>query len=240
MNLPTQIIPQNIYLILFIVLVVVLSTIIVLLLVFVLSNTAFKNLKYPSEIKESALEDALKIVDSARLDALKILMHSQKKANSLVDDMRDVNHDVKKSLFNKLHLVYERYLNEVKDLGEDIKDTYKSTLEAEIKASREVLEEATAEIKEGVNSQLNEFSEHMRQETFASQEKVEGLIKEKYEEVEKEIQAYKQSKIQKIEDDYLSVLAAVYAEVIGKQIGQIESEKLILQMIKESLKKSGL
>lgn len=242
-NLPTNIFSPSTMLIFFVLLTLILASSVVLMLIYILSGRSVKGQPQSQkgyQVKESALEDALKIVDEARTSAIRVLIESHKKASGIVEEVKSLNHEAKKELSTKLRGVYEGYLNNIKDLGEDVVGVYKNTINAEERQAAGLLKQATTEIKHEVAEQIRGFSENMRKETYESEEKVEDMIKRKYKEVDAEIAEYKAEKIQKLEKEYLEVLADVYANVIGRQVGQIEGEKMILDMIKEKLDKNAL
>lgn len=228
---------------------------IVLLLIGVLLITCFliilksrkfskkKNIKDALENKglgENAYQDALKILDRARADSLKILGRAQSKAQSVLNSTYTISKESREKLDDNLHNIYEKQEKSLSDLTKDLLNSYKSAVEEGKEENIRTLYEATESMKNEALKGVTEFKDVIKKETLEARGQLEDKLKAEYSIVEQEVEVYKAEKLKNLNNRIFDILANVYAEVIKQDLDQIKHEKLIIGMLKDELRKSGM
>ena len=80
----------------------------------------------------------------------------------------------------------------------------------------------------------------MRDRTYETQKKIEEKLQKSYEQVEEEIKQYKKDKINNIQENIFNIISEITEKVVGKSISLEDHEILIIDMLKDEIKKLGL
>jgi hypothetical protein len=193
-----------------------------------------------SGLEAGAYQDALKILDRARADSLKILGRAQSKAQSVLNSTYIISKESREKLDDNLRNIYEKQEQTLAALTKDLLSSYKNTVEEGKEENIRTLYEATESMKKGALEGVTEFKEAIKKKTLEASGELESKIEAEYVNVEKEIEAYKSERLNNLNNKIFDILANVYAEVIGQDLDQIKHEKLILGMLKDELRKSGI
>lgn len=192
------------------------------------------------EVHDGAYEEALRILDEARLKSIKVLSDSQLKAQKLLSDTRYVSDEKKKELSKRVEDLYVKEEVSFKQLSNDLIKSYKEALEKEQTENIRTLAETTEMIKDEVLSDIGEFKETILKETVDSQRQIDEKLRKSYEEAEKEIESYREEKIAALNEKIFLILADITEQVIGKAVDQTDHEKMILDSLKDEVKKLGI
>lgn len=190
--------------------------------------------------EDLAYQNALKIMDSARLKSLEILSSSQIEAHKALEDITDISEDHKKELMQKINGIYARQETILKDLGTELLSSYKLAIDEQKRENIRTISSTTDQIKDEMLSQVKEFQSMIRKETIDSKEELEERLKEGYASVEGEINEYKLSKLKKIDEDILNIVSNVCISVIGEVIDASSYEKMILGNLDDEIRKMGI
>lgn len=189
---------------------------------------------------EGAYQDALKILDRARADSLKILGRAQSKAQGVLNSTYTISKESREKLDDNLRNIYEKQEKSLSDLTKDLLYSYKNAVEEGKEENIRTLYEATESMKNEALKGVTEFKDVIEKETLGARGQLEDKIKSEYANIEQEIEAYKAEKLKNLNNRIFDILANVYAEVIKQDLDQIKHEKLIISMLKDELRKSGM
>jgi hypothetical protein len=192
------------------------------------------------DLSDEAYQDALKILDRARADSLKILGRAQSKAQGVLSSTYSISKESREKLDKNLQNIYEKQERSLSDLTRELLESYKSAVEGGKEENIRTLYEATESMKKEALKGVTELKEVIKRETLEARGQLEGKIKSEYESIEQEIDVYKTEKLKNLNDKVFDILANVYAEVIKQDLDQIKHEKLIISLLKDELRKSGL
>lgn len=189
---------------------------------------------------EAAYQDALRILDKARADSLKILSKAQFKAQSVLNSTYTISQESREKLDQNLQEIYSKQENSLKDLSKELLESYKSAVEEGKQENIRTLYEATEAMRKGALLGVDEFKSIIKEETLEAQEALEQKLQTEYSKVESEVQVYKEEKIRNLNKRIFDILSDIYTQVIKQDLDQIGHEKLILELLKEEVKKLGL
>jgi ABC-type multidrug transport system fused ATPase/permease subunit len=218
----------------------------ILVLVYVFMSTIFERLRRRkltdevTEVHEDAYEDALKILDAARVKSVKLFGDSQLRAQKILGEAGSLSEASREDLVKKLEDLYSVQEETFKQLSAGFVKSYKEALEKEKTENIRTLAETTEMIKDEVLSDIDEFKDTIRKSTIVSQQQVEEKLTASYQEVEKEIQRYKEEKIAALNSKIFHILADLSEKVIGSSIDLVEHEKFILDTLKDEVRKLSL
>jgi len=196
--------------------------------------------KEVEEVHEDAYEDALAILDDARSKSAKILGDSQLRAQKILSEASNLSEDSRKELVGKLENLNQKQEEVFKQLSSEFVKSYKVALEQEKTDNIRSLAETTEMIKDEVLSDIDEFKDNLRKSTIESQQKVEEKLNVSYSEVEKEVQQYKEEKINSLNNKIFHILADISEKVIGRSLDLTEQEKFVTEALKDEVRKLGL
>jgi len=191
-------------------------------------------------LREESYQDALKILDRARTESLKILSRAESRAHNVLNDTYSVSKESKDRLEKNLQQIYQKQEKYISDVNNELIRSYKDIVAEGKKENIRTLYEATEEMKKEAMSGVTEFKNVIQKETLEAQNELESKIQSEYAEIEKEIESYKSEKLKNLNNKIFDILAIVYSEVIGQDLDQIKHEKLIIELLKDEIRRSGL
>jgi hypothetical protein len=181
-------------------------------------------------LETEAYTKALRILDDARLKAIKLYSQSQNQAQVILKQAIGLSEEKRKELRGKLTELYKIQENSLQQFNREIANDYKSALEQQNKENIQSLTNVVTGIKNEVVADLEEFKASVKKETIESQKTIEEKIRTSYEELEKELAVYKQNRITELNK-------SIYAIITEVSNGQ---EEFILKALDEELTKFGL
>ena len=201
--------------------------------------------KVDSDVEEKGLErsaygEALKILDRARADSLKILGRAQMKAQGLLDNTYVISKENRKKLEDSIRGIYEKQERVLDNLSEELLENYRVAIEQGKKENIRTLYEVTEAMKKEAIQGVDELKDVVKRETMGAQDALEEKITSEYAKVDLEIKDYKKKKVESLNKKIFELLSNIHSEVIGQDLDQIKHEKLILDLLDREIKKSGL
>lgn len=213
---------------------------IILVLFLIQSKKRERKTVEEEEVKNRAYDDAMKIMDDARLRSLKILEESQNKASKSIEHVTEITKEQREDLEKKFDVLYQKQAKILEELGQDYIQTYKNALSKERMESLQVIDQASVVLKNELFSGIKEMTDTVRKETMEKQNLVEKKIQDEYAKVEEEVKEYKRKKIDELNTRIFDVVADVAEVVLGRAIDQRSHEKIISETLKNELTKQGL
>lgn len=192
------------------------------------------------EVKNRAYDDAMRIMDDARLRSLKILEESQNRASKSIEHVTEITKEQREDLEKKFDVLYQKQAKILEELGQDYIQTYKNALSKERMESLQVIDQASEVLKNELFSGIKEMTDTVRKETMEKQNLVEKKLQDEYSRVEEEVKEYKRKKIDELNARIFDVVADVSEVVLGRSIDQRSHEKIISETLKDELAKQGL
>lgn len=193
-----------------------------------------------NSLEDGAYQDALKILDRARADSLKILVRAQNKAQGVLDSTYSISQESRRTLDANLQEIYEKQETALAGLSKELLLSYKQVIQEGKEENIRTLYEASEAMKKEAISGVDELKTAIKNETLGAQEALENKIQIEYSKIEGEVEAYKQEKLKNLDRKIFDMLSDIYTRVIRQDLDQTKHEKLILDLLKEEIEKSGL
>jgi len=184
--------------------------------------------------------EALKILDRARADSLKILGRAQVKAQGILDSTYVISRENRKKLEDNLKNIYEKQEKSLDNISEELLEYYREAMEEGKKENIRTLYEVTEAMRKEAIQGVDELKDVVKKETMGAQEALEEKITTEYAKVDSEIKDYKLKKIESLNKKIFELLSNIHSEVIREDLDQIKHEKIILELLDREIKKSGL
>lgn len=189
---------------------------------------------------EGAYQDALRILDKARVESLKIMSRAQNRAQNVMDSTYLLTKEAKDELDLRIKDVYKNQEDYLKKLTQDLLSSFKIAVEKGREENIRTLVETTETLKKEALSDVDEFKNMLKAETIEVKEELGDKMRADYAQVEAEIKSYKEEKVKELNDRVLDILSEVYTEVIGKDLDQKKYEEMVLRLLKDEIRVSGL
>jgi len=193
-----------------------------------------------SDIERNAYGEALKILDRARADSLKILGQAQVKAQGLLDNSYSISRENKRKLEENLHTMYEKQEKVLDNLSEELLEYYREAIEEGKRENIRTLYEVTQAMRKEALQGVDELKDVVKKETIGAQDALEEKITTEYAKIDSEIKEYKSNKVEALNKRIFELLSNIHSDVLKEDLDQIKHEKLILELLKREISKSGL
>lgn len=194
----------------------------------------------PEDLSNNAYQDALRILDRARADSLKILSRAQMKAQTVLKSTYSITQESRRELDENLIEIYKKQEKSLGDLTEELLQSYKHAVQQGKDENIRTLYEASEAMKKEALSGVDELKTAIKKETLGAQQALEEKIQTEYSKVEHEVDIYKQEKIKNLNKKIFDMLSEIYSRVIMQDLDQTTHEKMILDLLKEEIRKSGI
>jgi hypothetical protein len=240
MSLILPVINLSLVYVLFIIFVVAVEILIIIFLYIIRSNLSGWGKGHSlssEEIQQAAYEEAMRVLDQARVKSIKIIYDSQNKAEKFAKDINSLDEQAKARLLNRIESLYESQEKSLAQLGKDLSQSYQEAIEVEKKENIKTIAATTEIIKKEVLSNIDDFKDAIRKETVGGQLEVEERLKKSYEEVEAQIQDYKWKKIKSLNERIMQIIADIAEQVFSKKVDFKDQEKVVLEMLEEGISK---
>lgn len=192
------------------------------------------------DLSENAYQDALRILDRARANSLKILSRAQLKAQNVLKSTYSITQESRRELDENLVEIYKKQEKSLEGLTEELLQSYKHAVQQGKEDNIRTLYEATEAMKKEALSGVDELKTAIKKETLGAQQVLEDKIQTEYSKIEGEVEVYKQEKIKNLNRKIFDMLSEIYSQVIMQDLDQNKHEKLILDLLKEEIRKSGM
>lgn len=194
-----------------------------------------------------------KIINKPRDDygaTLEIIESAQKQANAIVEKAVDsakhilfeteyVKQDITKEMQDSLSRVADETIKMVQGRSSESEKEFRTVVD-EIK--RDFAAEASKKlsaIEQIAREETEDFKTILRRETVSSQEIIGKKIGDDFQEVQKEIDAYKQLKLSEVDRNILTIVRSVVKDVLGSSLTLPIHEDLVIKSLDEA-KKTGV
>ena len=165
---------------------------------------------------------------------VEILEEARQKAVKIIADAHFAHDNAQNEFQEQLKTLS---LNKIKDFEKasiDLFRVYKQELEDLKLNTVKIVNNITKDIENNTIQELKDFKEIIKKETYASQKIVEQKIEQQYAETEQEIEAYKEDRIKKVEDEIYNILQNVAKVVLGKAISLQDHEQLVIDALNKA------
>lgn len=200
------------------------GALLLLSVLYVKTRKKFKTLKTEEEqLKEQGHEKAFEILEEARDKALKIIASSE--------SFENISKDM---LYEKLNTVSANHLKTFQKAASELLTRYQNELEGLKETDIKIVKDISKDIESATFTELRDFREILKKETFSSQKIVEEKIEEKYAVLNKEIEEYKKESIKKIDSKIYEIIQEVAKLVIGKAVSLKGQEDLVIDSLNKT------
>lgn len=184
----------------------------------------FERLHHQASQKQAgALQQADKIIDSAREESHQMLEKSEEKAQEIVINAEFFTAASQKELGEKLETATRSHLAEYKKMLATFRTELSTTLNTMSK-----------DLEAGAGQELDLFRQHIQEQTQQAENEFNQQVSKNFQLAEAEVAAYKQTMIKKIDQQASEIVKEVINEVVPKIITPKEHEQLVLDALTQA------
>jgi hypothetical protein len=220
--------PDFVYVLQFASLVVIEVLVVVLLVVLFKLLRKYQDLKAEQQrFKTEAQTKAEAIFTKAEKEAESLLNDARVKAQTLVAEAEGFSKEGSKRLQESLDWLLQ---SQTRTYTEQLEATRQETEKRLLKIADEINSQALTEIKV--------FANNLAQQTKASQEETQAVVKQAYSTLQEEVERYRQQRFAQVDEVVRSMVMKVTSEVMGKSLTSSDHEVLIIKALEEAKKKN--
>jgi len=173
-------------------------------------------------------------------EASRIIENARKKATQIIADTNILNDSLQKQFDEQIRNLSSDQTKSFEEEAVRLLQDYKKSL-GEIKdKSIKTVSNISKDIEITTESELKDFKEIIKEETYASQKIVEKKLEESFEQAKQQIEAYKKNEFKKIDDKIYEIINRTSEIVLGSSLPIHEHEKLILAALEKAKEEGAL
>lgn len=182
---------------------------------------------------------SLEIIESAQKQANAIVEKAVDSAKHILFETEYVKQDITKEMQDSLSKVAEETIKMVQGRSSESEKEFRTVVD-EIKRdfAAEASKKLTA-IEQIARDETDDFKNILRRETVSSQAIIGKKIGDDFNEVQKEIDAYKKTKFSEIDHNIQVIIKQVVKEILGSSLNIPIHEELVIKSLDEA-KKTGI
>lgn len=174
---------------------------------------------------DTALEEALKILEDSRLQSMNIIRDAHKEAVRVVDQAKNVSDDVRTSFIQKADELVSTQILELTRIRTDLSSGITDTIKEKIDEDVEGIHRET----KAIETKLHEVSDRVPVE-------IEAHIKNQLNKIDDELENYRKERLDKINSRISTVVAEVLEDELSVLLGDPKNEPALVRLITEKFK----
>jgi hypothetical protein len=179
----------------------------------------------PIKLSQEAHSKALQIIDQANKEATAILSHTKEyqehSESSLKDALTSVE-NLQKEAFQKA--------------SQELQTAYSSSLTEAKNEGIKLLGSLTKDIESDAVAEFKDFTAALEKETINAEKIAKQKIDEEYLDLKKELEAYKEERMQKLNEDIYKILYKVSELILSQGISFDRHKQLVIEALEEAKK----
>jgi len=217
------------------------SLLVILFYLFIDKFTSSKKVKLQeATIKQEAYAKALSILEEAKDSSLKIVEDANKRAQALLGDVQLVTNDVRRDLNEQLQALSDKHIQALSSTNDEFIGSFKKALGDESQKTTDVLEQTTTIVRDALLSEVDQFKDILRKETFETEEQVKNKIQDEYTAVRDELAEYKKTKLAAVDAKIYEIVYEVVSNVTGKTLDVDSHQEIVIQFLEQAKKEHRL
>jgi len=196
-----------------------------------------KRKRMRSSPEKEAYSEALSVIDTARKDSLVIVRRANEKAQEILRDSHNLHDYVYSTLEKRLSIIAKSQSGHFKELSYSVMNKYRLAMKEESEKALEGFRFSLRDINKEMLVEIDNFVQSIRADVSETAEITRARVKDKTQEVEKEVIAYKDRRISQVSDEIRSLVKDAAEEVLHKNMTIGDHEDLIMTSL-EKIKNS--
>ena len=175
------------------------------------------------------------LLESLQVQHAKML----EEARASLKDIEFLKRDLHENLQSQMKDVLDKAQEKLDEQTKDFDTEYTTLLETTKKEYLERAEQTLQKLEKIPEQELEEFRSVLKTETVSAQKMLGKRIDELFLAAEKEVDAYKKSRLEEIDREIQGITGSVIEEVLNKKLTKADQETLVLQSL-EKAKRDGI
>lgn len=181
-------------------------------------------------------EKPVKLLELAHTQSQELINQANKQASEILASSKTYEDSSNKALKEKLAELEKQQEIVFKHASEDMKVAYQNMIIQIQEQDINTLQSMTKDIKSDVIADFKEFREALEKETINSEKVVKEKIDEEYLLMEKDLDAYRQEKYKKIDEDIYQILYRISEMVLNQGISYDKHKELVIEALETAKK----
>ncbi len=225
----------NVFLFLIGALIALAMTISALVVSYILLLTKFKHgEKEKILLKDQMQQNAIILLDNAHKEAIQVIASAHEKAKEILASTTNFSDESKTYLASEINKLMVKQEQLVAQKADEIMRSYDGLLKNLEKDSNTILTQIAKELEKKALTEVEDFQKSLEMETIHAQDIVKQKLEERYKNLDKDIEAYRDTKLKKIDENIYQLLNQIIKDVLGKSITLETHKELVLRALNEA------
>lgn len=206
-----------------------------------LLNVLKKNHLYQKDIEKienDIFHHNQKMIDHARQKAQEIIIEANAKANQIVRQANNLEQQTTQDAEKLSNQLLETQRQELELVRRELASHYKTLLEELYQNNVNLFKNISKDIEGRASLEIKDFKEILEKETLGSQKIVGEKIESRYQEVQKELEQYREQELQKLRNNIYGITQKAVELALGRWLDREVHETLMMDALKEAIEKN--
>lgn len=129
---------------------------------------------------------------------------------------------------------YNKALEQIKSSNESMVAEFRTQLQQLKNYNINLLTNVSKDIESSAKTQVDEYAKKLEADTVSAEQQIGQKANQNYQQVQKDIAAYKQAQIKKIDESLQGMVKKLASEILEKSITPSEHKDLIMQTLEKA------
>ena len=181
-----------------------------------------------AELDQLMLADEKKILDKAKEEGSGIIGKAQQRAEEIIRDSQEFGQHSNQALAEMLDTLSEKQVQVSNQVIGRVRDD-----------TVNLLQNLVNDLNKHASAEMEGFGKGLQQEFATARQKAQATIDEAYGTATKEVEAYKEKRLEQIKRQMTILVREIVEKVLVKSVDERQHEQLVLQAVEEA-KKDGI
>ncbi|HVF69455.1 MAG TPA: hypothetical protein VNA13_02715 [Xanthomonadales bacterium] len=195
--------------------------------------------KSPEDQKNMDNPDYMDIIKAAQKHAEDLLEETTRAASEMIAGGKQTNEHIEAQMDKVLQKIAADDIHSLKTTSSQFDREYKETLQDIQKQLQDAAYQAVENSKNTYNEKIETFTKELVKNGLSMQTTVDKKTAELLAKTESEIEEYKKSKLNKVDEEINTLVQKVYRDVLRTSIPENAHEEMIVKSLEEA-KKDGM
>lgn len=211
------------------------SLVVILIYLFAEQFSNTKKRKLEDEVVHNeAHKAAVRSLEEAKDTSIKIIGDAHIQAQELLKSSATVSEQMSKDLHDKLSQISDSHIQSLEQTSSKISEDLHNVLKQEGAKGATEIEKISTIVTQGIVTEVENFKEILRKDTYEAEQQVERKIQDEYSAVREEIDTYKKDKLSKIDASIFKIISEVTTNTIGVSLDLDMHQNIIRKILQEA------
>jgi hypothetical protein len=179
-------------------------------------------------------EKSLAKVNATKEKAMKIIQDATVQAEDILKRANVVKTDTSDAFQKQLQELTQKQQDTLNKASEELSNSFEQTIQQIEQDDVNVLRNVAQDLQTVTEKQIESFEQKLHDETIGTQETIDEKIQQAFKKAEADVEQYKQERLEKLDTQYMHVLAELTKEILGKRLSFEDQKELVTASLEKA------